>query len=132
MFAYKTKIKFHEVDSAGKLFFAEFFKLAHDAYQAFLENAGLGLSFIINKADFILPIVHSEADFKKPVCLDDLIKIVLIVSRIGESSFSLSYNFNINNELVCTIKTVHAILDKKSKQKISIPLKLKSILEKGL
>ena len=71
MYTYQTKIKLHETDAAGLLFFSNQFKLVHDAYEELLETIGLGFAELIRNKDYFLPIVHAEADFKLPLFVDD-------------------------------------------------------------
>ncbi len=40
MFTYKTKISLHDTDAAGIIFFANQFKIVHDAYEDLLESFG--------------------------------------------------------------------------------------------
>lgn len=66
MFTYKTTIKLHETDAAGLLFFSQQFKLIHDAYEELLDSRRDRFRGHAKKEDF-LPIVHAEADYKKPL-----------------------------------------------------------------
>jgi 1,4-dihydroxy-2-naphthoyl-CoA hydrolase len=122
MFTYQHKIKLHETDAAGLLFFSEQTKIMHDAYEALLENLGFGFAELISNQDFFLPIVHVEADYKKPLFVGDLIELQVIVDNIGETSFTFSYQIlNTKKETVGFGKTVHVTMDKKSQSKIPLP-----------
>ena len=72
MFIYQTKIKLHETDAAGLLFFSNQFKIIHDAYEGLLENLGFGFAQLIREKEFFLPIVHTESDYKLPLFVGDL------------------------------------------------------------
>jgi 1,4-dihydroxy-2-naphthoyl-CoA hydrolase len=122
MFEFKTSIKMHHVDAAGVLFFARQFQLVHDAYEAFMESKGLSLSKILKTADFALPIVHAETDYKAPLFEGDRIVIKLKLKKIGETSFTLSHEiFKENGQLAGTGETVHVSIDKKTGAKIPLP-----------
>jgi len=128
-FSYETSIKFHETDAAGRLFFAHQLKLAHDAYEAFLQASGLPLADVIRDRPFALPIVHAESDYLKPLFVGDAIRIELTVARIGESSFTLNYTFfNAAGEKVGEASTVHVAVDEKNGRKIPLPEELRRIL----
>ncbi|MCA9407426.1 MAG: acyl-CoA thioesterase, partial [Candidatus Omnitrophica bacterium] len=62
MYTYQTKIKLHETDAAGLLFFSNQFKLIHDAYESLLESLGLSFQELIRNKNYFLPIVHAESD----------------------------------------------------------------------
>ena len=80
MYVYQTKIKLHETDAAGLIFFSNQFKLMHDAYESLLETIGFGFSDLIRKCDFFLPIIHAEADYKKPLFVGDVLEIQVKVA----------------------------------------------------
>ena len=46
-------------------FFASYYAMAHDAYEAFLSENGRPLSSWLDQVR--LPIVHSEADYQAPL-----------------------------------------------------------------
>lgn len=126
MYVYQTKIKLHETDAAGLLFFSNQFKLIHDAYESLLEVIGFGFAELIKEKDFFLPIVHAEADFKAPLFVGDLIEIKVKVEKIGKTSFTFTYQLlNAKDILVGTAQTVHVTMDKKSQTKIPLPSSLR-------
>lgn len=127
-FTYQTTIKFHETDAAARLFFAQQFKICHDAYEAWLEAAGLRLADIVTREDFAFPIVHAEADFLAPLFVGDRLSVTVDIAKIGQSSFTLEYALQKGPQAVGTARTVHVTVDKMSGQKIRLPDKLRQIL----
>ncbi|MDQ7063604.1 MAG: thioesterase family protein [candidate division KSB1 bacterium] len=129
-FSYETSIKFHETDAAGRLFFAHQLKLAHDAYEAFLQTSGLPLAIIVQDRPYDLPIVHAESDYLAPLFVGDKIRIELTVERIGNSSFTLGYDFRgQNGQSVGRAKTVHVAVNSKTGEKMALPEEVRRILE---
>ncbi len=130
MYIYQTKIKLHETDAAGILFFSQQFKMVHDAYEGLLEKIGFGFPELLKNKDFFLPIVHAESDFKMPLFVGDLIEIQVFVADVGQTSLTLSYKlFNLKQELVGTAQTVHVTINKISRQKIPIPKEMREKIE---
>lgn len=131
MYLYQTKIKLHETDAAGLLFFSNQFKLIHDAYESLLESIGFGFAELLKNKPYFLPIVHASSDFKSPLFVGDIIDITVIVDNIGTTSFTFTYSItNAKNVLVGTAKTVHVTMDKASQVKIPLPFDmLKKIKE---
>ena len=131
MHSYKTTVKLHQTDGAGRLFFGEQFNMVHDAYQELLASLGIGFSVILKKKNYFCPIVHAEADYKKPLFVDDRLTIEMTVNHIGESSFSFVYRLlNDKNALVGTAKTVHVAVAKKSGKKMTLPAEIRKALAK--
>lgn len=131
MFTYTTTIRLHNTDAAGLLFFAEQFRLAHDAYETFMESIGFAFAPLIRTSPFLLPIVHAEADLLQRLETGDRITIQVVAERIGTTSFTLAYTLQRNgSETVGTVKTVHVLIDKQSGQKVELVPDLREQLAK--
>ena len=128
MFTFKTKIRLHDTDAAGIIFFANQLKIVHDAYEELLEKSDLGFATMLKKTTFFLPIVHAESSYKAPVFAGDKIVIAVKVGHIGKTSCSFEYAIKRGKTLVGTAKTVHVSIDQRTRQKIPLP----SILRKAL
>ena len=130
MFTYQTKIKLHDTDAAGLLFFSHQFEIIHDAYEALLEDIGFSFADLIRNQDFFLPIVHAESDYDKPLFVGDLIEVQVSVDSIGKHSFTFAYKLlKANGEIVGTAKTVHVTMDKASQKKIPLPPLMREKIE---
>jgi 1,4-dihydroxy-2-naphthoyl-CoA hydrolase len=129
MFTYETSVKLHDTDAAGLLFFAHQFTLAHDAYELFMESIGESFHKIINHSDYLLAIVHAEADFKKPLFSGDRLIINLTPQHLGNTSFTLIYDLrNTDGVSVGTVRTVHVCIDKQTRKKKPLPEDLRKAL----
>jgi len=125
MFEQHAEVKLSHTDAAGLLFFAEHFKFAHSTYETFMKSIDCSLGRIIRDSDFLLPIVHAEADYKGGLCLGDEFDIFL-KSEVGDSSFVLSYSFkDSDGNVSAEIKTVHVSVNKETKKKIPLSEKLR-------
>ena len=132
MTSFKTRrvIRLKDTDAAGVIFFVNYFVFAHDTYELFLEEIGYSLGRIIGQESFLLPIVRAESDYHQMLGLEDEITIVLNVNRIGSTSFTLVYDYFLENqELVGSVKTVHVCVDKATLKKRPIPEELRQALE---
>ena len=130
---FKTQrvVRLRDTDAAGVIFFANYFIFAHETYELFLEEIGYSPRRIIQQESFLLPIVHAESDYHQMIGLEDEISIVLSVNRIGKTSFTLVYNYFLENqELVGSVKTVHVCVDKSTLKKRPIPSELRQALKK--
>ena len=115
---YSTKIKLHETDAAGFIFFSNLFKIAHDAYEFLLAEIGFPVADILSKSDYKLVIVHAEADFFYPLKVNDEIVVKIELEKIAKTSFILYYNIiDISKKTVAEVKTVHVSIDKINSRK---------------
>lgn len=127
-----STVKLHNTDAAGVLFFGEYFKIAHDAYEEFLLAIGLSIADIIGNDNYLLLIVHAEADFKKPQSVGDNLTTEISLDKIGESSFVLLYTIrDSHGEGSATVRTVHVSVDKATGKKISLPPAVRKALARA-
>ncbi len=88
-FQHHHRVRLHEVDGAGILFFGQLFTIAHNGYEEMLLAGGFSLQQTIQQDDYSIPLVHAEADYHHPIRLEDQLRLTIEVERIGESSFTL-------------------------------------------
>lgn len=94
-----------------------------------MESIGFDFAKILREADFLLAIVHAEADFKKPLYVGDRLTTSLRPEKTGQSSYTLVYELvHIRGEQVGTGRTVHVCVDKKSGRKRDLPEALRAKL----
>jgi len=130
MFTIKRKVNFFNCDPAGIMFYGNIFYFCHSAYENLISSLDLDFDYW-NNDDFFVPIVHSSADYLKPLKYEDDVVIEINVTQLKESSFELSYNCkNQLGELCANVKTVHVFINKetwkKKKMDITINEGLKS------
>jgi 1,4-dihydroxy-2-naphthoyl-CoA hydrolase len=109
VFEHRFRVALHDTDAAGVLFFAHLFRHAHDAYEAWMASIGFPLNAMIRDGRLKLPLVHAEADYRRPIRHGDQVRVQLEVADVGERKFRLRYRFlTADTELVASAETVHA------------------------
>ena len=133
MFISYNKVRMHDTDMAGILYFAKQFRFVHDALEDLVEKEGFSFDHLFNNSNFVFVIVHAEADYLTPVKVGDLLEVHVEVENLGNSSFTMVYRiFKTNDVLMGKAKTVHVCLDAKTRQKTPIPDKLRKVFQKHL
>jgi len=120
LFSTRYKIAFCETDPGGILFFAEFLKIAHITYERFFESLNLKKNYFLDNK-YILPIVHTDADYISPVKFGDELLCQVSVGRIGKTSFELNYTLINKKKRAAKITTKHVAVLKKEFKKRPIP-----------
>lgn len=120
LFRHTTTLKLRDTDAAGVAFFGAYYSIAHDVYESYLASRGVSLAQWLNEIH--LPIVHSEAIYTAPIRLGDRFEVHLSCSRLGTSSFTLSYRFLQGERSLAQLKTVHVAVDQQSSPPKSLPL----------
>ena len=120
MFKTSYKIAFCETDPGGILFFAEFLKISHVAYERFFESMKLNRNYFQDDK-YILPIVHTHADFLSPVKFGDELICEVEVGEIGKTSFELKYTLINREKVAARTMTKHVVVLKNEFKKVDIP-----------
>ena len=120
MFTANVKVYFYDADPAGIIFYASVFKYVHAAYEDFLRSLSTERNFFFDR-DYILPIMHAEADYVRPIRVGDELRIDVVVSLLKSSSFEITYRFYIGDQFAAMAKTVHVCVLKEKFEKIELP-----------
>ncbi|HIE53809.1 MAG TPA: acyl-CoA thioesterase [Chromatiaceae bacterium] len=120
-FRHSFRVPFDELDPAGILFFANLLVHTHQAYEEMMLDIGFPLGRILAQEDYLLPLVHAEADYRQPLHLDDRIEVELLVQELGQHSFTLSYRF-LRAGFECAVSlTRHAVVDRQNGRPLPLP-----------
>jgi YbgC/YbaW family acyl-CoA thioester hydrolase len=111
MFTHQRTIFLRETDSTGVIYFTSIFEYALEAFETFLKTKDISLPNLFKKG-YLMPIVHSEADFKAPLRVGDTISIELSLLHIGSKSFSIESKIRTIPEQkeAGRVKIVHAFM----------------------
>lgn len=123
--------RFYEVDRAGIVFFGRIFEYCHVAYEE-LWTAALGrFEAAFEAAEWATPLVHAEADFKRPIRMGDRFTVSLELVERGERSLTFGYRLvGIDGTLRATARLVHAVVDPQTFKPIAAPASLLDALRK--
>ncbi len=136
-------ITFGDADQVGIMYFANIFKMAHDAFESFIIDSGFGWKNWFSTDNWLLPIRHSEANYFKPLIPGESYQIEITTAHLGDTSFKIRFRFNKSGPdtipleladsamrvLHTEVFIVQTCLDSKTKQKIPIPEHIRRHLE---
>ena len=132
-FRHSFPIALHDTDAAGVLFFAHLFRHAHDAYEAWIATIGFPMDAMLRDGELALPLVHAEADYRRPLRHGDRVEVTLSVAEAGSRSFKIDYRFQTpDGDLAATARTVHACLHRGEGRSCPLPAALSSTLRQLL
>lgn len=131
MFTIKSTVRLTDTDAAGILFYGNYFRLAHEVYESFMDEIDFPLSYVLRHADVMLLIAHAESEYKTSLKLGDKYIVNLRVEKIGGTSFILNYEFTGDSDgIKATVRTVHVAVDKQSNKPVALPDNLREKLQK--
>jgi YbgC/YbaW family acyl-CoA thioester hydrolase len=121
LFSVKRKINFYDCDPAGILFFGRIFELCHSAYEEMIASFNLKENYWSNE-DYIVPIITSEASYKKALKYGEIVTINIKVAQLKSSSFELNYECKNEQGIVTNeVRTVHVCVSKGDWNKRELP-----------
>ncbi len=110
----RKRIYLRDTDATGVLYFTELQRMAIEAFEDHFD-----LKKMLGQENFLLPIVHVEADYKVPLRCGDEVEISFIITP-GTSSLTVSYQFMLGDVLAGNVTIVHVAVDRTTL--VSIPL----------
>ena len=126
-------VRFQDVDAGGVLFFGRIYDYCHQAYEEFIGAQGVDRAHYFGRAEYLVPIVHSEADYRVPFRHGERMLIRLDVTRVGRASFTLRYHaLGPTGDTRVEVTTVHAFVNKAAMKPIAIPDDLRAVLRAHL
>lgn len=130
MYTHTARITLRDADAAGVLFFGRYFALAHDAYEAFLDSHGLNIGHLMRTTDYLLPVVHAESDYRRPLLAGQKTAIHLRVVELRSRTLTVAYEFlNAEGELACRLRTVHCAVNVKTRRAVALPKEVVNALK---
>lgn len=129
-FVYSLSVRLHHTDAAGVIFCSRLLELAHEAYEAWLEQVGLGLDLLLEQGRLRLPVVALEAEFAQPIRVGDRLQVELVVSRRGEHSYQVAYRFrDPAGRVKARAVTRHVALDGVGGKPAALPAALRRVVD---
>ena len=111
IFTSRLFIPFHLADPAGIVFFGHFFTLAHEVYEQWIcEHLGLPWAAWFQNEKWIVPIKHAEASYQHPLYAGRYCNIMLEMTSITTSSFTLAFHIRDEDITCCRVKHCPCLL----------------------
>jgi|SRR6185503_18268800 len=130
-FKLEVSVRFQDVDAAGIIFYPRALELCHDAYVAFLDQAGLPLHEII-RGPWLAPVRHAEADYLKPLRFGDRIEVALVAAHLetmpNPTEVTLGFRVARGADVAILAQTIHTFVERKSFQRTGVPDELRKAL----
>jgi 4-hydroxybenzoyl-CoA thioesterase len=126
-------IRFHHCDPAGIIFYPQYFILFNELMEDWFTQ-GLNVSVVeqvINQRVGI-PMGRVECDFLLPSRIGDILRFVLRVVRVGQSSMTLRIECRAGDELRVKAQLTVVFASLKTMRSVPIPADLRQRIEQFL
>jgi len=84
---------------------------------------------LLQEGEFLIPVVHAEADFLAPIVAGDVLDIQMRVLRLGTKSFTLGFQLFKEGVEVGKATLVHVTVERKTFTSIPLPERLRALLQ---
>ncbi len=125
--SYQRTIYLSDTDAAGVVYFANIFVLCHQAYEEALARSGVNLKVLVSPAGIALPIVHSSADFLRPLFCGDRVEVQLTPKQLSETEFEIVYqvlSLAPPQKTLARALTRHVCIHAETRQRSPLPEKI--------
>ena len=122
------RVFYEDTDTAGIVYYANYFKFIERARSESLRNIGLIQSEIKDKYKIIFVVRKIIAEFIRPAKLDDLLEISTNFLKIGIVSIELDQKIFLNDAVIFKANVKLGILNTKGKPK-KLPIDLREKLQ---
>lgn len=122
-FHHRRTVRFGDTDPAGIVFFARVFEYAHEAFEDCLAAGDLPLQVMLAQADWAMPLVHAEADYRAPMRLGEALEVEVAIAARSETSLTLAFTVRgaVDGKIRATVRHVHVAVDRASFAKRAVP-----------
>lgn len=130
----RQPVRFADIDRAGIVYYPRFFDFWHRALEDFFnEDVGVAYHRLIDERRIGLPIVHVEADFRRPLAHGDVVSIELSFDRLGEKSVTIRYRMlRPSGDLAAEGTIVHACIDMDTFHPVAVPADVRAAFARHL
>ncbi len=122
------RVFYEDTDTAGIVYYANYFKFIERARSESLRNIGLIQTEIKDKYKIIFVVRKIIAEFIRPAKLDDLLEISTNFLKIGIVSIELDQKIFLNDAVIFKANVKLGILNTKGKPK-KLPIDLREKLQ---
>jgi YbgC/YbaW family acyl-CoA thioester hydrolase len=132
-YTHEMQVRFQDVDAGGVLFYGRIYDYIHVAYEEFWASEGVDRGVFFAGSDYLIPVAHSEADYRTPIRHGERVRVRLDVVKVGRASFTLRHHVTgADGSPRVDALTVHAFVRKETMRPIGIPDPLRAILLRHL
>jgi acyl-CoA thioester hydrolase len=125
---HQLRPRYAEVDAQGVVFNAHWLTYFDEASTRFFEWMGYepAIAFV---RDFDVMVVKAMLEWQGPAGFDDVVDIAVMPTRIGTSSFDLTYRASVGDVSACTGVITYVSVTPGTHEPTPIPFTLRERLE---
>ena len=104
------KIYYHDTDSGGVVYYANYLKYFEEARTEFLKDRGIDIREL-EKENFLFVVRHVDIDYKSRACYGDILDIFTTITDKTKVTLNFSHEAKRNNSLLVIANTQLVCVD---------------------
>lgn len=124
----KFRLSYGDCDTVGIAYFATYYPWMERTYSSWLFDNGIRAGELADEFNVVVVGVHSEATYVQPARVFDDLTCELVLDRLGNSSYTLGFEFRRDDELVTLGKMTFACRTPDF-EKAPLPPRIRELLE---
>ena len=133
LFKFQTpvRVRWMECDAQGIVFFGAYTNYLEVAQSEYFRNLGFSIYRIAERSYFDTAVVKLIVEYKAPARVDDMLDLLVRISRIGNSSMTLELNIyrQEDGELLTVMEAVHAGFDASTGRSKPVPPDIRRLID---
>lgn len=120
-FFHSLRVRWAEVDAQGIVFNPHYLTYIDVAMTEYMREIGVPYPSGLLKLGSDTFAARSEINFRRPAEFDDTLELGARISRIGNTSLTMSFGLFREDELLCDAEMVYVNADPESRKPIPVP-----------
>ena len=127
-FVHRLRVRFHECDPQGVVFYAHYFAYVDVALTEMWREAFGSYGDVVAAGTDVV-VVEAASTFRASARFDDDLDVELRIERLGTTSMAMAIAIRCDDELLVDGRIVHVFVDAASMGKKAIPDHMRAALE---
>src|SRR5471032_960900 len=130
-FDWPLRVYYEDTDAGGIVFYANYLKFFERARTEWLRACGVDQARLADETGAIFIVRSTAVDYRAPVRLDDIVKIVSRIERLGRASVDFTQEAWRDGTLLATGTIRIGCVDRVALRPVAIPSPVLAALRRG-
>jgi acyl-CoA thioester hydrolase len=129
-FEARLQVQWADVDIAGIMYFAAYWRFAEYAEMQFFDELGFPYDRVFEELDIWMPRVRAEAEYHAPALMNDWLRLRTHLEKVGASSVrwkTVAFNER-TGEAGAEFSLTVACIDRRTKKSRPLPEPMRAVL----
>jgi len=129
-FVLPLRVYYEDTDAAGVVYYANYFKFCERARTEWLRLIGFNNAALLQERGLVFVVRAVKADYRLPAVLDDALRVVSTLDKLGGASLIFGQRVMRGEELLFDAQIVIACIDIAARRASPIPTDVKLQLQR--